>query len=175
MTNEEPSRFCPPVRASDKVFIRLIFLQRVRGIGKFARLLLNLRGIDIPPQTLQPGTGLILRHSGNVVVHSRASLGRNIALYQGVTIGRGDIWRESDPSFEGFIVEDDVVLAANAVVVSSRGTLRIGRGTILGANSVLTQSTGNNEIWAGTPAKRIGMRHDGVGVQARQPNGGDLS
>jgi len=38
------------------------------------------------------------------------------------------------------------------------GTLRVRQSTVVGANSVLLTSTGENEIWAGIPAKRIGER-----------------
>jgi len=36
--------------------------------------------------------------------------------------------------------------------------LRVGSGTVLGANAVLLQSTGENEIWAGIPARCVGKR-----------------
>ena len=35
-----------------------------------------------------------------------------------------------------------------------------GNGTIVGANSVLMNSTGENEIWAGNPARLVGHRRD---------------
>jgi serine O-acetyltransferase len=145
-----------PVRPADRLYIRMIFLQRLRGIGKLFRFLLNLRGIDIPPQTLRPGTGLVLRHSGSVVIHGRTRIGRNVVLHQGVTVGRSDVWRAPHASFEGFDIQDDVILGANSVVVASRGLLTIATGSVLGANSVLTQSTGPHEIWAGAPARRVG-------------------
>ena len=31
-------------------------------------------------------------------------------------------------------------------------------GSVIGANAVLLQSTGQNEIWAGVPARLIGKR-----------------
>lgn len=34
--------------------------------------------------------------------------------------------------------------------------LVVARGCVIGANSVLTQSTAENEIWAGVPAKKVG-------------------
>ncbi|MET4003018.1 serine O-acetyltransferase [Arthrobacter sp. UYCu511] len=133
-------------------------MQKNPLIGKLFRHALKLRGIDIPPQTLAPGKNLFLRHAGNVVVHTDARLGNNIMLHQGTTIGRADIWREPDESFMGFEIQDFVILGANAVVVSKTGKLIIGKGTVLGANSVLNQSTGHWEIWAGNPAKKIGNR-----------------
>lgn len=36
--------------------------------------------------------------------------------------------------------------------------MTIAKGTIVAANAVLLCSTGENEIWAGVPAKCIGKR-----------------
>jgi len=36
--------------------------------------------------------------------------------------------------------------------------LRVGRGTVVGANAVLLESTGENELWAGVPARKVGLR-----------------
>lgn len=53
---------------------------------------------------------------------------------------------------------DDAILCAGAKLLFGEETLVVGKGTIIGANAVLTQSTGEGEIWAGIPAKKIGMR-----------------
>jgi serine O-acetyltransferase len=36
--------------------------------------------------------------------------------------------------------------------------MTIGAGSVIGANAVLLESTGENEIWVGIPAKKKGMR-----------------
>jgi serine O-acetyltransferase len=36
--------------------------------------------------------------------------------------------------------------------------VRIGRGAIIGANSVVTCSVPDGEIWAGIPARKVGVR-----------------
>jgi acetyltransferase-like isoleucine patch superfamily enzyme len=73
--------------------------------------------------------------------------------------GRSDIHRPmSDSKFEGIIIEDDVVLSPGCKVLCKEGCLRVGRGTVIGANAVLLESTGDWEIWAGIPAKLIGKR-----------------
>ncbi len=36
--------------------------------------------------------------------------------------------------------------------------LTIGAGTVIGANAVLTSSTGPGEIWAGSPARKVADR-----------------
>jgi acetyltransferase-like isoleucine patch superfamily enzyme len=57
---------------------------------------------------------------------------------------------------EGQIVlEADVWLGVNVVVL--RG-VRIGRGAVVGAGSVVTKSIPGYEVWAGVPARKIGVR-----------------
>ena len=150
--------YFPPQGPLDKIMCSLVQAQRHPLVGPLIRQLLKARGTDIPPNTLAPGTGLIVRHLGHMVVHVKTKIGRHVMIHQGVTIGRSDIWRQEDPSFSGFVLEDYVILGANAVVTSGRGVLTVGEGTIVGANSVLTTSTGRWEIWAGAPAKKIGTR-----------------
>jgi acetyltransferase-like isoleucine patch superfamily enzyme len=50
----------------------------------------------------------------------------------------------------------DVFFGYRSVVVQS--VTSIPDGVIIGANSVLTKNPGPYEIWAGTPAKKIGIR-----------------
>ena len=56
--------------------------------------------------------------------------------------------------------QDDVVLAPGAKVLCKEGVLRVGRGTVVGANAVLLRSTGEGEMWAGVPAQCVGRRDD---------------
>ena len=53
------------------------------------------------------------------------------------------------------IIEDDVWLGANVVVLKG---VRIGKGSIVGAGTILTKSVPSYEIWAGVPGKKIGER-----------------
>ena len=77
----------------------------------------------------------------------------------GAGLGRADIHRPMAQSrFEGIVIEDDVILSPGAKVLCKEGVLRVGRGTVVGANAVLLQSTGEWEIWAGIPARCIGKR-----------------
>ncbi|WIB27018.1 hypothetical protein [Curtobacterium sp. MCSS17_015] len=150
--------FRPPAGPIDKFYAWAILAQKKRIVGPILRQALKFRGIDIPAKTLDPGTGLILRHAGSVVVHGLTRIGRNVMLHQGVTVGRSDIWQEPDPDFKGFVLADNVILGANAVVVAKSGTLVVAEGTVVGANSVLTKSTSPWEIWSGVPARKTGTR-----------------
>jgi serine O-acetyltransferase len=113
---------------------------------------------------VEVGPGFELAHGGfGVVVHSHTSIGERVRVYPGVGIGRADIYQPMSLShFEGIIIEDDVVLSPGAKVLCKEGVLRVSRGSVIGANAVLLQSTGEWEIWAGIPARRVGTRdHEG--------------
>lgn len=140
---------------TDRLVVRLV---RAQQRSQLVHHLLCLRGTDISPKATL-GPGLHLKHGGiGVVMHAQTRLGSGVTVYQGVTIGRGDIWRETSP-FGGWDIGDDVILCAGAVLIASGPEpLSVGAGTVVGANAVLSQSTGPGEVWAGVPARRVGMR-----------------
>ncbi|GAB4534118.1 MAG: hypothetical protein Fur0018_23840 [Anaerolineales bacterium] len=137
----------------------LACLRRQPLIGKLAYYALKMLGVELP-RSVPIGEGLELAHGAfGLVVHSKARIGARVKLYPGVTIGRADIYRPAHESrFEGIVIEDDVILSPGCKVLCKEGTLTVGRGTVVGANAVLLQSTGEWEIWAGIPARRVGRR-----------------
>jgi serine O-acetyltransferase len=141
------------------VYTRLVYARQAPVIGKLAYFTLKLLGVEIPCSVVV-GRQLELAHGGfGVVVHSKTIIGDRVRLYPGVGIGRADIYRPAEQSqFEGVIIEDDVILSPGAKVLCKQGTLRVRRGTVVGANAVLLESTGENELWAGIPARRVGVR-----------------
>lgn len=46
------------------------------------------------------------------------------------------------------------IIWTGAKVLCKDGILTVGKNTVIAANAVLTQSTGDNEIWAGIPDKK---------------------
>jgi serine O-acetyltransferase len=140
-------------------YTTLVYARQKPIIGKLAYWLLKLLGAEIPV-AVPVGEGFELAHGGfGVVVHSKSRIGRGVKLYPGVTLGRADIYRPmSESKFEGIIIEDEAILCPGAKVLCKAGVLRVGRGTVVGANAVLLQSTGENEIWAGMPARCVGRR-----------------
>lgn len=141
------------------IYSRLVYARRAPIIGRLAYFILKLMGIEIPLPVII-GDQLELAHGGfGVVIHPRTTIGNRVKIYPGVTLGRADIYRSSDKSaFEGIIVEDDAILCPGAKVLCKQGVLKVGRGTVIGANAVLLESTGENEIWAGMPARCVGKR-----------------
>ena len=141
------------------LYTRLVYACRNKIFGRIAYYTLKLLGVEIPI-AVEIGDDFELAHGGfGVVIHSNTVIGNRVKIYPGVGIGRADIYRPSDKSrFKGIVIEDDVILSTGAKIICKTGLLNVGRGTVIGANAVLSQSTGENEIWTGLPARRVGKR-----------------
>jgi serine O-acetyltransferase len=138
---------------------RLVYLRPKPVVGVLAGYLLSILGVEFP-KSVRVGPGLIVQHKGfGLVVHPKTIIGSNVSIFHGVTIGRKDPWVPiEETKFGGVIIGNGVVLCPGAKVIGGQAPLIVGQGTIVGANSVLLCSTGADEIWAGIPAKRIGLR-----------------
>ncbi|MDH6140682.1 MULTISPECIES: serine O-acetyltransferase [Kitasatospora] len=143
----------------------LIYRRRHPVFGRLLRELLALYGVEVPPAA-EIGPGLRVYHRGfGTVLHPYTTLGAGVTLYNGVTIGRADPWvPQQHSAMERVVLEDGVVVCAGAKIICKRGVLTVGAGTVVGANAVLTCSTGPNEIWAGVPARLVGRRSDGLAL-----------
>jgi serine O-acetyltransferase len=137
----------------------LVYAREVPVIGVFAYYVLKLMGVEIP-RSVEFGKDFTLVHGGfGVVIHPNTKIGDGVKIYPGVTLGRADIHLPIDESaFKAIFVDDEVILSPGAKVLGGDGILRVGKGTIVGANAVLLESTEPGEIWAGVPARRVGHR-----------------
>ncbi|MFZ2098794.1 MAG: hypothetical protein WAV05_19340 [Anaerolineales bacterium] len=142
------------------VFTRLVYARKIPLLGGLAYYSLKLLGIEIP-RSVVVGEELELAHGGfGLVIHPKTIIGNRVKIYPGVTLGRADIYRPATQSnFVGIVVEDEAILCPGAKILCKEGTLRIGHGSVVGANAVLLESTGENEIWAGVPAHCVGNRN----------------
>ena len=140
-------------------YTRLLYGRRLPLVGSLAYYLLKLLGAEVP-RNVPIGEGVTLEHGGfGIVIHPNSKIGDRVKIYPGVTLGRADIYQPiEDSKFQGIIIEDDVILAPGAKVLGKEGFLRVGRGSVVGANAVLLDSTGEYQIWAGVPAKFVGQR-----------------
>ena len=138
-------------------YSRLVYARKWPVVGRLFYFVLKLLGVEIP-LSVKIGRGFYLVHGGfGVVIHPRTSIGDNVKIYPGVTLGRADIHLPAEQSaFEGLRIDDDVILSPGAKVLGRQGVLRVGAGTIIGANAVLLESTGEGESWAGVPARKLG-------------------
>lgn len=99
-------------------------------------------------------------HRGlGTVIHPRTKIGDRVRIFHQVTIGRADGHRPAAESkMERIEIGDDAVLFPGAKILGGDGVTRVGTGTIVAANAVLTGSTGEWEVWGGVPARKIADR-----------------
>jgi serine acetyltransferase len=83
-------------------------------------------------------------HPIGIVISSQAKIGKNVTIYQNVTIGGHD--RSAYKSEDYPTICDNVIIYAGAIVV---GGIRIGKNVIVGANTVVTQDVPDNSIVVG--------------------------
>lgn len=152
------------------VYTWLVYARQKPLLGRLAYYTLKLLGVEIPI-SVPVGAGCTLEHGGfGVVIHSRAVIGARVKIYPGITIGRADIYLSMEQSaFTGVEIGDDVILSPGARILGKEGILHVGRGTVVGANAVLLESTGEWEIWAGIPARRVGVRTQPTFIQEDKP------
>jgi serine acetyltransferase len=96
------------------------------------------------------GERLRLGHWGlGVVVHPNVSIGDDVFLYHGVTLGT-DV-PLADP--RRMVIGDRVVVGAGAVVL---GPVTIGDDVVVGANAVVSRDVPSGVVVAGNPAVIVG-------------------
>jgi tetrahydrodipicolinate N-acetyltransferase len=84
----------------------------------------------------------------NCVVGARALVGRDCHIGAGAVLA-GVL---EPPSAEPVIIEDEVLIGANAVVLEG---VRVGRGSVVAAGAVVTQDVPPRTVVAGQPARVI--------------------
>ena len=94
-------------------------------------------GIDIHPGA-SLGHPVVIDHGTGIVIGETASIGNNVKLYQGVTLGALSVDKSLAATKRHPTIEDDVVIYANATILG--GETVIGRGSVIGGNVWLTSS-----------------------------------
>jgi serine O-acetyltransferase len=141
------------------VLNRLVSLRNYPLIGFIAFYFLKFIGLELP-RAVKLGNNVKFRHwAQGTVIHRRTEIQDDVWIFQGVTIGRADVHIPlKDSKMESILIKRGAIIGAGATILCKEGTLIVGENTIIGANSVLLKSTGENEIWAGNPAKKVGER-----------------
>lgn len=140
---------------------RLLRASRNRVLGRAAYLALKVLGVEFPRSVEWTGPVELAHGAVGLVVHSRTRIGADVTLMPGAVLGRSDSWipETAETAAGRIVVGDRVTIGAGAKVLFKSGQeLVVADGTILGANAVLLDSTGPDEIWAGNPARRVGVR-----------------
>lgn len=115
----------------------------IRSIG------LVWSGAEIHPDA-QLAPGLALAHSNGVMIGAHVKTGVDFRIYPGAVLGepgRGSADAAGFPTFG-----DHVTIGAHAVVL---GSIHVGDGSVIGANSVVIKDVPDNVVVAGSPAKIV--------------------
>ena len=94
-------------------------------------------GIDIHPGATI-GDGFCIDHGTGVVIGETSTIGDNVKIYQGVSLGALSVSKELARQKRHPTVEDNVVIYSNAVILG--GKTVIGRDSIIGGNVWPTES-----------------------------------
>jgi serine O-acetyltransferase len=101
-------------------------------------------GVDIHPGA-QIGEHFFMDHATGIVIGETTVIGKNVKLYQGVTLGAKS-FPEDARDIRGHkrhpTIEDNVVIYANSTIL---GDIVIGKGAVVGGNTWIT-----NDIAPGT-------------------------
>ncbi|MCX7183049.1 MAG: serine acetyltransferase [Nitrosospira sp.] len=112
-------------------------------------------GIEIHPGA-KIGSSFFIDHGTGVVIGETSIIGKNVRLYQAVTLGAKRFPADENGALvkniaRHPIVEDDVVIYANATIL---GRITIGQGSTIGGNVWLTHSVPPNSSISQTRAHK---------------------
>lgn len=143
---------------------RLVYLRKNKILYPFVNGLLLLFNVEIP-KSVQLGKNVRLQHRAmGTVIHPLTRIGNDVTIFHQVTIGAAIPWDDGlsisqDVGGKGYYIniQDNAILCAGCKILYKKEII-VGKGTVIAANAVLICSTGENEIWAGVPAKCVGKR-----------------
>ncbi len=142
-----------------------VYLKKVR----FPRRLTNLLGsliltrlCRVPGAEIRTefeiGEGLSVYHPHDIVIGAGCPVGKNVTIYSGVALGARipkAIDQNNHDSDRYPTIEDGVTIFSGAKII---GPVRIGKNSIVGANSVVRDSFQENSVIVGIPARLLGKR-----------------
>jgi len=113
-------------------------------------------GIDINPEAVI-GEYFTIDHGTGVVIGSTSIIGKNVKLFQGVTLGAKSFpLDENGNPVKGIprhpIVEDNVIIYSNATIL---GRIRIGHDSVIGGNIWVTSDLAPNSRVVQTKTRTV--------------------
>lgn len=123
------------------------------GLKAIARMLANISraftGVEIHPEA-QIGERLFIDHGTGTVIGQTASIGNDVTIYHGVTLGgkgKPNEFGKRHPT-----IMQGAVIGAGAQVL---GNITIGKNARVGANAVVLKSVPDNCVVVGNPARTL--------------------
>lgn len=99
------------------------------------------------------GKGTLLGYGGmGIVIHTNVKIGKSCMILQQVTLGTAVSYFDMNEAHPVPIIEDNVYIGSGAKIL---GGITIGKGSVIGANSVVTKDIPENSLVLGIPGKVI--------------------
>ena len=124
---------------------RLAHRLHIQGVPLIPRIMSeyahSVTGIDIHPGA-EIAEAFFIDHGTGAVIGETTQIGKNVRLYQGVTLGALSVPKGAGESLRGSkrhpTIEDDVIIYANATILG--GDTVIGARSVVGGNVWITES-----------------------------------
>ena len=130
------------------VFWRKLLLLPARVLHLLA---CRASGIELPWRTaIKPG--LALTHGRGIVVNVNASIGQNVTLFHGVTLGQRDaIASDGSRKTRYPVIEDNVWIGPYAIIVG----VTVGKGSRIAGGACVLEDVPAHSIVVGNPGKIV--------------------
>lgn len=109
-------------------------------------------GIDIHPGATI-GESFFIDHGTGVVIGETTIIGKNVKIYQGVTLGALSVKKEEANKKRHPSLEDNVTIYSGATILG--GNTTIGKNTVIGGNVWITSSIPEDSVVYNRPAEYI--------------------
>lgn len=94
-------------------------------------------GVDIHPAAII-GVPFVIDHGTGIVIGATSIIGKNVSIYQGVTLGASQVNKDLSAIKRHPTVEDNVIIYARSTILG--GNTVIGHDSIIGGSVFLTKS-----------------------------------
>ncbi len=119
----------------------------------------GITGIDIHPGATI-GESFYIDHGTGIVIGETSIIGKDVKIYQGVTLGGISVAKSLASTKRHPTIEDNVCIYANATVLG--GDIVIGENSVIGANVWITESVPENSLVTYQTEIKIRPKKNGI-------------
>ena len=134
-----------------------------RGVHILPRMMSEyihgITGIDIHPGATIDES-FYIDHGTGIVIGETSIIGKDVKIYQGVTLGGISVAKSLAKTKRHPTIEDGVCIYANATILG--GDISIGANSIIGANVWITESIPENSIVTYQTEIKIRPKNNGI-------------
>jgi len=103
----------------------------------------EITGVDIHPGA-EIDSPFFIDHGTGIVIGETTNIGKNVKIYQGVTLGALSVDKSLANVKRHPTIQDNVIIYSQSVILG--GDTVIGKGSVIGGNSWVTQSVPPNSV-----------------------------